>query len=48
MFMCFVMHYVKVFSHDTTGGLFINEDALSKYPSFPDVKLYSILWFLSF
>ena len=44
MIHVYVFGYVKVFSHDTTGGLFIDDgDALSKNPSFPDAKLYSIL-----
>ena len=36
--------YTKVFSHDASGGLFFNYEAVgSKNPDDPDSKLYSIL-----
>ena len=36
--------WTKVFSHDTSGGLFTSgEDALTRNPTNPDAKLFSIL-----
>ena len=36
--------WTKVFSHDTSGGLFTNDsDTLSRNPQDPDAKLFSIL-----
>ena len=36
--------FTKIFSHDTSGGLFSSTvDALSKNPNNPDAKLFSIL-----
>ena len=35
--------YIKVFSHDVSGGLFTNYDVGNKNPEDPDNKLYSIL-----
>jgi len=35
--------YIKVFSHDVSGGLFTNYDVGTKNPEDPDNKLYSIL-----
>ena len=36
--------FVKVFSHDTAGGLFSSqEDAINKNPGNPDAELFSIL-----
>ena len=36
--------FVKVFSHDTGGGLFSSqEEALNKNPDNPDAELFSIL-----
>ena len=36
--------FVKVFNHDTSGGLFHSpQDALSKNPDNPDAKLFSVL-----
>ena len=47
----FAMHFsisdkewIKVFSHDTSGGVFESEDdALRKNPEDPDALLYSVL-----
>ena len=39
-----VPQFVKVFNHDTSGGLFHSpQDALSKNPDNPDAKLFSVL-----
>ena len=36
--------FVKIFNHDTSGGLFYStQDALSKNPDNPDAKLFSVL-----
>ena len=42
--LCISAGYVKIFGHNTAGGLFSNRtDALSKNPNDPEANLFSIL-----